>query len=235
MAFLNKAKMKKMAQVASVAPHPLLSETTLDSAVRTAYVEGCVLAALIDDENVSDAENSLILEIGLSLQMSEEDVAESLEHVKVLPDDDEKQAFVEEICGMLEQEPVRKHFIRDFEKVLKVNGEISTEAQELFGYICTRLFRSSSWSQGNRQPVDHKQPVNVVLTKPCGPFSNFLNYVGAFFDCDIEKARYVWHDGHGILFKNISRKDAEEVVRKLEQLNSQAEIQVCHEATVGEP
>ena len=263
MAFLNRMKMKKMAQVASVVPHPLLSETTLDSAVRTAYVEGCVLAALIDDAKVSDAENSIILEIGLSLQMPEGDIAECLEHVKALPDDDEKQAFVEEICGMLGQEPLMKHFIRDFEKVLKANGKISSEAQELFDYICTRLFRDSNWSQNKGGGEDTKQIIaanhanensqeqsvaqkecragkeaehkkaktfNVVLTKQSGPFADFVNYVAGHLDCDLEAASNSWNGGHGILFERISRKAAEDAVRRLEQIGCHAEIQDCRDS-----
>lgn len=94
MAFLNVKKMKRMAQAASTPEHPLLAEAKLDDATRMAYVQGCALATLIDDEKVSDKERELVRQIGLSLRMQDAEIDECFETVCGLSSDDEKEEFV---------------------------------------------------------------------------------------------------------------------------------------------
>ena len=55
MAFLDKTKLKRKAEAASVPAHPLLKKRELSSDEKTAYLQGCVLATLVDDGTVSRA------------------------------------------------------------------------------------------------------------------------------------------------------------------------------------
>ena len=145
MAFINAKKIKNMAQAASTAAHPLLSETTLDAAVRTAYVQGCALATLIDDEKVSPAERDLVRRIGLSLRMPDDEIGDCFEVVGSLSDDDEKEQFVTETLALLKAEPVGRYFIADFEKVLALGGEVSGESLEVLDSFGAMLFEDADW------------------------------------------------------------------------------------------
>ena len=145
MAFINAKKIKNMAQAASTAAHPLLSETTLDAAVRTAYVQGCALATLIDDEKVSPAERDLVRRIGLSLRMPDDEIDDCFDVVGSLSDDDEKEQFVTETLALLKAEPVGRYFIADFEKVLALGGEVSGESLEVLDSFGAMLFEDADW------------------------------------------------------------------------------------------
>lgn len=147
MAFLNVKKMKRMAQAASTAAHPLLSETTLDSATRMAYVQGCALATLLDDEKVSDAEREQVRQIGLSLRMNDDEIDECFAVVNKLSRDDEKERFVADILALMRPDPIGRYFIADFEKTLKVNGEIQGEVLDLLNSFGMTLFAGENWRQ----------------------------------------------------------------------------------------
>ena len=147
MAFLNVKKVKRMAQAASTAAHPLLSEATLDGATRMAYVEGCALATMIDDEKVSDKERELVRQIGLSLRMQDAEIDECFEIVCGLVGDDQKNQFVAGILDLLKPEPIGRYFIGDFEKILASNGEIAGDSLELLDSFGAMLFSDENWRQ----------------------------------------------------------------------------------------
>ena len=136
-----------MAQAASVIEHPLLSKLSLDAVVRMAYVQGCALAALLDDEKVSDAEREQVRQIGLSLRMNDDEIDECFLVVNALSGDDEKDRFVAEILALLRPDPIGRYFIADFEKTLKVNGEIQGEVRDLLDSFGTTLFADVNWRQ----------------------------------------------------------------------------------------
>lgn len=157
MAFLNVKKVKRMAQAASTAAHPLLSETTLDGATRMAYVQGCTLATLIDDEKVSDKERELVRQIGLSLRMQDAEIDECFEIVCGLSGDDQKNQFVTEILDLLKPEPVGRYFIGDFEKILASNGEIAGDSLELLDSFGAMLFADDNWRQKKEAVEEEKR------------------------------------------------------------------------------
>ena len=78
MAFLDKTKLKKKAEAVSIAEHPLLKKRNLSDAEKTAYLQGCVLATLVDDAQVSEEERNRIGQaaIDTALHYSEREVAE---------------------------------------------------------------------------------------------------------------------------------------------------------------
>ena len=147
MAFLNVEKVRRMAQVASTAEHPLLSKIALDAAVRTAYVQGCVLAALIDDGKISEQERERVRRVGLSLRMPDDGIEECFDTVSSLPGGDEKERFLVEILELLKPDPVGRYFMADFENILQSNGEVAGEALELLDYIGATLFNDVNWRQ----------------------------------------------------------------------------------------
>lgn len=157
--FLNLHNMKLMALkvLAGAHPHPLLAQLKADTCLRTAYVEGCVLAALIEDGEISETKREKIIRIGLSFQLSEAEIEGCFNQVKELSEDKQKEEFVDELRGLLKLDPVRQYFIKDFMAVLKVDGAITDEANENLNCIGMMLFECENWRE------------KVVLSAEDGP------------------------------------------------------------------
>ena len=115
MAFLDKTKLKKKAEAVSIAEHPLLQKRNLSDAEKTAYLQGCVLATLVDDAQVSEEERNRVRAIALSLRFSECEIDEAFSIVSGLATENEKQRLVDEIVSLLKEEPTRDYFIKDFD------------------------------------------------------------------------------------------------------------------------
>ena len=60
MAFLNKSILQKKVEERLVGDHPLLKNGDIPSNIKQVYLEGCVLATLMDDEKVSPVERAEI-------------------------------------------------------------------------------------------------------------------------------------------------------------------------------
>ena len=52
MAWISKKVIQKKTLERKITPHPLLAEMEMSLGLKTAYVNGCVLAALLDDEHL---------------------------------------------------------------------------------------------------------------------------------------------------------------------------------------
>jgi len=151
MAFLDKNKLKKKAAAAVVKEHPLLSEISLDDATKAAYVQGCVLACLVDDGVISAAESDCVYGVGRSLRMSESDIAECVETVSGLQNEEEKSQFVDELLSLLKPEPIGRYFMTDFESVMKVQGKINGDAAEILDYFGAIIFADEHWQEKRAQ------------------------------------------------------------------------------------
>ena len=153
MAWLNKKMMQRKAEAATVADHPLLKEADIAVDVKTAYLQGCVLATLLDDAEVSDEERTKVRNIGLSLHLTDAEIDEAFSAVQALESDDQKEQFVEEILGLLKPAPIGRFFMDDFEAILEKDGKISKEAEDLFEYFGQTLFSSSDWQKKRTKPI----------------------------------------------------------------------------------
>ena len=145
MAFLNKAKVAKRVAAIGVEDHLLLKETKLTESEKTAYVEGLVFAALMDDEKVDEGELEAVGRLAQSLHMDDAELKNCLETVKGLKTDDEKMAFAEEIVGALKRDTIPVRFIADVESLITKNGEIPPDAADGLDYLGSLLFDAQDW------------------------------------------------------------------------------------------
>lgn len=145
MLFINKSSLKKIVEAATVQRHPLLKEVDLDVATKTAYVQGCALATLLDDEKTSDSERSVARAIGLSLELTDAEVDECFSVVSGLSNDDEKGQFIKEITDLLKRDVVNRYFMEDFERVATINGKASDEVCEIVDYIGALIYNATDW------------------------------------------------------------------------------------------
>lgn len=145
MAFLNKSKLAKRVAAIGVEDHPLLKETKLTESEKTAYVEGLVFAALMDDEKVDAGELEAVGRLARSLHMDDAELKNCLETVKGLEADDEKMAFAEEIVGALKRDTIPVRFIADVESLITKGGEIPPDAADGLDYLGSLLFGTQDW------------------------------------------------------------------------------------------
>ena len=129
----------------STGQHPLLRETKINAATKTAYLNGCVLASVLRTGKASRKTHGAVRRIGYSLQMTAEEIRESFAVVGGLSGEREKSRFVDEMLDKLKRRPVRRFFMLDVERILKVDGKISDEIGEMVDYIGTVLFGATDW------------------------------------------------------------------------------------------
>ena len=162
MAFLDKTKLKKKAEAVSIAEHPLLKKRNLSDAEKTAYLQGCVLATLVDDAQVSEEERNRVRAVGLSLRFSESEIDEAFSIVSGLATENEKQRLVDEIVSLLKEEPTRDYFIKDFESVIHAGGGMEGDAADIFDAIGARLYEDENW-QANRARAKAREDADRLM------------------------------------------------------------------------
>ena len=145
MPFIKKDVLKKKVEAATAPEHPLLKDVSLDVATKTAYVQGCALATLLDDEKTSDSEHDMVRSIGLSLGLTDIEIEECFSSVGELSNDDEKGHFVEEITSLLKKDVVNRFFMQDFERTVTINGKASDEVCEIVDYIGALIYNATDW------------------------------------------------------------------------------------------
>ena len=148
MGFLNKEMLSKRDAIVNVEEHPLLSEISVPSNIRTLYLQGCVVGALevVDTKELSANVLTKIEALGCSLQKSKEEIREAIEGVCGLSSEDQG-AFLDELFAALSQSPYPGYFLRDFERMMVATGSVTTEARETLDLIGRSLFRSADWRQ----------------------------------------------------------------------------------------
>ena len=139
MAFLNKSMLKQKVFEKTVELHPLLQKTDIPLSVKQAYLQGCVLAALVDDEVISPDERSELHRLGASLQLQSSEIDECIETVSNLRSEEEKSQFVDEIIDVLRGDLYASYFLSDFQMVGKKNGVVPEEIAEFANYFGSLL------------------------------------------------------------------------------------------------
>ena len=161
MAFISKQALKKMVEVATAVEHPLLREINVDIATKTAYVQGCALATLIDDEKTSESERTVVRGIGLSLRLTEDEIEECFSVVSGLSSDEDKSQFIEEITTILQKGVVGRFFMEDFEKVAGTNGEPTGEVLELIDYVGALIYKDADWRSKKMAEEEQRRQENI--------------------------------------------------------------------------
>ena len=145
MAFLSKKLMAKSEKASSKETHPLLKGREVSQGVRLAYLQGCVLATLLDDAQVSADERRQIEELGRSLGIDDVEIAKSLEVVQGLQSDEDQDAFLKELKAALGEKDVIALFMADFERLMQKPKGMSAEAREGLDFIGGELVGTDNW------------------------------------------------------------------------------------------
>lgn len=145
MAFLSKKLMAKSEKASSKETHPLLKGREVSQNVRLAYLQGCVLATLLDDAQVSADERRQIEELGRTLDVDDVEIAKSLEVVQGLQSDEDQDAFLKELKAALGEKDVIALFMADFERLMQKPKGMSAEAREGLDFIGGELVGSANW------------------------------------------------------------------------------------------
>lgn len=145
MAFLNKAVLQKTSETMQVADHPLLKNGDIPMNVKHAYVQGCVLATLMDDEKVSNEERAAVCKIGKSLHLDGSAIQECFEVVLGLQSQDDKLACLNEMITAIGTGDARFYFMIDFEQLLCLHGVPNEDGYGILDYIGKALFKKEDW------------------------------------------------------------------------------------------
>ena len=149
--FVNLKMLKKKAESFAddirVKLHPLLKVTKLTAATKAAYVNGCVLAAVVCSGKPTEMGRKTVGKIAQSLKVSKADVNEAFSNVGELVSDKEKEHFAEETLAMLKDATVSRYFMSDFKNVLAFSAPLAGEVLELYNYIGMILFETEDWRE----------------------------------------------------------------------------------------
>lgn len=136
MSLLKRDKEKRIAAAEKLAArHPVLNEGT-DRNVRDAYFHGLVFAAVANDDRIDDAERKWLGEVGESLGLNTDDIADPIRLLVALSDDD-KMALIEECARQLSDVRVAEHFLNQFEAVWLLGGGGDEEFAEFKKQLVT--------------------------------------------------------------------------------------------------
>jgi hypothetical protein len=121
-----KDRIKQKAQESKIIPHPLIQKD-IDISTKNAYLGGVVFAALLDDAEITEPEHKRIRELGISLQLGDDDIKEVISTVENLKSEDEQEAYLEEIIPALKDRDVALFFICDFSKTVGADGKYTQD------------------------------------------------------------------------------------------------------------
>jgi len=172
MAFISSGLMAKKELERTVNQHPLLGQMDVKPNVKMAYLQGCVLGTLLDDEQVSEDERMKVRRIGFSLGMSDDEIGECFDVVTGLSNDDDKSAFIDELKSSLGVPLIAQYFMTDLEEIMKKDGIMAQDARVLFDFIGAQITGHADW-QGHihRSPysgANAKDSISPSSTKAHG-------------------------------------------------------------------
>lgn len=121
MSLLKREKEKKIAAAEKLAArHPVLN-LEIDRNVRDAYIHGLVFTAVANDDRIDDAERKWLEEVGESLELNADDIADPIRTLVALSDND-MMLLVEECARQLSDVRVAEYFMKQFEEVWLLGG-----------------------------------------------------------------------------------------------------------------
>lgn len=130
----------------TVEAHPILEKGSVSIAVKQYYLQGCVVAALMDADAISSQVRDRLERLGRSLKMSEDEIRECIEVVTGLDSGNgDWEAFTTEMLEALKSAKVGVHFLKDFEDIMAVSHEISSESYAHLNRFGTSLMDEKLW------------------------------------------------------------------------------------------
>ena len=147
MAFIDENLMADKMDELSAKPHPMLSQAGLAASVKATYLQGCVLAALVDDAKVDRAERRKLRALGLSLGLLGSDIDDFIQTVQELKTSGEQNDFINELKRTIQGYPLVESFMADFQEILKKEGEIPESSRKFLDFIGAQLLGEPDWEQ----------------------------------------------------------------------------------------
>ncbi len=146
MGFLDKSNLKRGRMV--VERHPILANGDVPLNVRQMYLQGCIMAVLErKDGNLSASDKTKLKKLGTALQIAIQDIDEAISTMSSLKSAEDQEAFLHEFFLLLSGEEYPTYFMKDFESLLKGNGELSDEASQTLDYFGQGLTGSQNWRE----------------------------------------------------------------------------------------
>ena len=155
MSFIDLSMLKRVAHESvkvdsveeKIEPHPMLSQGEVPYETRTLYLQGCVLAAMLNNGDIDAKSKAKLVRLGESLELELKDVYDCILSTARLGEDDQgKEELVRKLIKDLSGDFYPKFFIKDFEdNLLKVGGELTVEMSEYLDYFGQALFGSKDW------------------------------------------------------------------------------------------
>ena len=147
MAFIDENLMADKMDELSAKPHPMLSQAGLAASVKATYLQGCVLAALVDDAKVDRDERRKLRALGLSLGLLGSDIDDFIQTVQELKTSGEQNDFINELKRTVQGYPLVESFMADFQEILKKEGEIPESSRKFLDFIGAQLLGEPDWEQ----------------------------------------------------------------------------------------
>lgn len=158
MGFLKESLLQKQSAIVAEDTHLLIKEGNVPLNIKQLYLQGCILAVLEREDGQIDASaKSAMMRLGSSLQMTNDDITDSLAMVQGLKAKEDQENFLKELVASLSSQLVWvKFFMKDVEKILKKKKKLfnllevnsmSPEARNLLDYFGVELTGKSEWRQ----------------------------------------------------------------------------------------
>ena len=133
MVFLDMENFSQAAEDSTVVPHPLAEKLSLEA--KTSYLGMVIFAALAAYGTINPAEKKAIRATGLSLQLGETDINESIETISGLKTNPEKISFVRESAASLSDRDTAMWLYCDMAAVMSIEGALPGDAETFLSGI----------------------------------------------------------------------------------------------------
>lgn len=154
MSFIDLSMLKRVAHESvrvdaveeRIEPHPMLSQGEVPHETRTLYLQGCVLAAMLNNGDIDAKSKAKLVRLGESLELELKDVNDCILSTARLGENDQgKEELVRKLIKDLSGDFYPRFFIGDFEDNLpKIGGELTAEMSEYLDAFGTSLC-GSDW------------------------------------------------------------------------------------------
>ena len=148
MAFLNKKVLRNVSGKTAPSQDEGQSDCMIDMRTRQAYLEGCILVVKKNGSFDSEDARRALDEVGRSLKMGKDEIAECYETVSALNDSDEKEFLKKEIVATVKAIGLEfaSRFLLDVETCALANGQIGTTTYELiYRYFRELFIEADTW------------------------------------------------------------------------------------------
>ncbi len=146
MAFLSDEALKGRLRPAKGGSHPLLQMEGVTDSDTMLHFQGCVLATLVDDGEMSPAEKAKLDEIASALSLTREMYDDCLKLKDRLKTGEDKGDFCSELVGEIgARREWAELFMDDFESVVLAGGVVNADASAALANFGAELLGREEW------------------------------------------------------------------------------------------